>query len=403
MGRSSAPKSPDPAKTAAAQTQVNIDTAIAQQRLGQISQTTPWGRLDFRQTGSQNYVNPHDGSVTKIPQFAMVQSLSPQAQRIHDARIKAKGALAGVAAARAARLGSLPALRDVPAHGPQLVDQIADAGAIRRSYGSNFAAQRNAVQDALLARLSPSLEEDRRALEVRLAGQGITAGSAAFDRQIDTHNRARNDARLAAILGAGTEQSRLVGMEADRARFANAAQAQKFAQNAARAGFTNAARQQMAHNEARLRAEVMAQRQAGINGVTGLLRAAQPRAPGFSQTPGVRLPTVDYAGIIGEDYRARQRAHEAEMARWNSLAGGVMGMASGMLALSDRREKTDVKKVAMAQGFPVYRFRWRGAAGGKARPIQLGLMAQDVEKKKPEAVRHIGGRKYVDYGIALGR
>ena len=35
--------------------------------------------------------------------------------------------------------------------------------------------------------------------------------------------------------------------------------------------------------------------------------------------------------------------------------------------------------------------------------VQMGLMAQEVEKKKPEAVEEIGGIKHVNYGIALGR
>lgn len=62
--------------------------------------------------------------------------------------------------------------------------------------------------------------------------------------------------------------------------------------------------------------------------------------------------------------------------------------------LSDRRTKKDIKRIGKTDdGLPIYTFRYK--AGG---PIQMGVMAQDVEKVKPSAVKTVGGLKTVNYG-----
>ena len=74
----------------------------------------------------------------------------------------------------------------------------------------------------------------------------------------------------------------------------------------------------------------------------------------------------------------------------SASAGGTA--TDDYFALSDRRAKTDIAKVGTTyEGLTVYRFRYKG--GGS--PL-LGVMAQDVEKVKPAAVREIGGVKHVN-------
>lgn len=130
----------------------------------------------------------------------------------------------------------------------QITNNIGDAGAVNRSldfsrYG-DLNITRDSVQQALLDRLQPSLTSDRAALETQLANQGLTPGTPAYDRAIDAANRQSNDARLAAIAQAGTEQSRLFGLGLSDAQFQNSAQNQVFGQEATRAGFQNQAQQQ---------------------------------------------------------------------------------------------------------------------------------------------------------------
>lgn len=96
---------------------------------------------------------------------------------------------------------------------------------------------------------------------------------------------------------------------------------------------------------------------------------------------------------------------------FNGGSQGFMGSAigQGMSALgpsigsalsvfSDERMKENVKKVGSTDdGQPIYSFNYKG--GG---PTVLGLLAQETEKTKPEAVSvdPASGMKKVDYGVA---
>lgn len=76
-----------------------------------------------------------------------------------------------------------------------------------------------------------------------------------------------------------------------------------------------------------------------------------------------------------------------------------LGVASLPFILSDRRAKTDVKKVgSLHDGQPIYRYKYKGDP-----TTQIGLMAQDVEKKNPDAVGNLGNLKTVDYKKATDK
>lgn len=76
--------------------------------------------------------------------------------------------------------------------------------------------------------------------------------------------------------------------------------------------------------------------------------------------------------------------------------GSSLGGSMGGMALSDERAKEDVVKVGeLEDGTPVYRFRYKGDP-----KTQIGLIAQDVEQRKPEAVEEVNGTKFVDYETA---
>ena len=86
----------------------------------------------------------------------------------------------------------------------------------------------------------------------------------------------------------------------------------------------------------------------------------------------------------------------------SQVGGGLLGAGAlgylGYLALSDRRRKKDIHRIGTASGYPIYKFKYKGALG-----THIGVMAQDVEKRNPDAVRNINGTKYVDYSkLAVG-
>lgn len=88
---------------------------------------------------------------------------------------------------------------------------------------------------------------------------------------------------------------------------------------------------------------------------------------------------------------------------WLSSLGGGIGSALsslGPLAMfSDERVKDNVTEVGETHdGQPLYSYTYKGSD-----IPQIGLLAQDVEKRDPAAVGEIGGIKVVDYGRALGK
>jgi hypothetical protein len=81
---------------------------------------------------------------------------------------------------------------------------------------------------------------------------------------------------------------------------------------------------------------------------------------------------------------------------WSTIGSGL-GLASSLFKLSDRRLKRDIEQIGVTHNdLPVYTFRYQGDD-----ELHTGLMAQDVEKVRPEAVREFGGIKHVNYEAAL--
>ena len=79
-----------------------------------------------------------------------------------------------------------------------------------------------------------------------------------------------------------------------------------------------------------------------------------------------------------------------------SLSGSTTTTRQPGGFFSDRRLKEDVREVGKTNdGQPIYAYKYKGEPR-----TQLGLMAQDVEKVKPEAVGEVGGYKTVDYAKA---
>jgi hypothetical protein len=127
--------------------------------------------------------------------------------------------------------------------------------------------------------------------------------------------------------------------------------------------------------------------------LTGLRGGYQGPTPGTPQTatPSPGVAPTDVTGPVMQAYNAQVAQHNAGM-------GGLFGLGSSLLggwaqagfpaiAFSDRRVKTDVRKIADdPRGWGVYLFRYiheklKGAASWK-----LGYMAQEVQKVRPDAV-----------------
>jgi hypothetical protein len=80
-----------------------------------------------------------------------------------------------------------------------------------------------------------------------------------------------------------------------------------------------------------------------------------------------------------------------------SGGSGLLGLGSLLFGGSDRRIKEDIEEIGSVDGFPLYRFKYKGAPGK-----HVGVMAQDIERAKPALVMTLpSGVKAVNYGAIV--
>lgn len=350
MGKGAQPQAPDPLETAAGQTGTNIATSIANTTMGNVNQFTPYGNLTWSQVGSQDITDPFSGQTYTVPQWQSTQTLSDSQQAIFDDQQRAQRSIAQLGADQSDWLrsymgnrpdgGVSPDLQMTSSDAlPDIQTELGDSGEIASSYGPNdFSSDRLRVEQGLMDRMQPQFDRDRAQLDSRLASQGITQGSEAYNREIDRLSRQQTDARFNAMQAGGAEQSRLTGLAAQRAGFQNASQAQRFGQNQQAGTFRNMAGQQgfqnaMALNAANndVRAQQFALDAAGraqpLNEIMALASGSQVQMPNFQMNQPSQMQGVDYTGLVNNNYNQQMNA-------WNNQQNNAMqglGLVSKLL------------------------------------------------------------------------
>lgn len=164
------PSAPDPAQTAAAQGAWNSFTAQQQQQMNMIGQNSPWGSLDYQQTGSTWITDPN-GKRIEVPQYTANTTLSPEQQAIFDASQAAQGNLANIAKDQSAWLG----------------DYLKDPFQFSNQDAENWA------WDLASQRILPQQDQNRKDLENRLINQGLRPGTAGYNTAMQQLTNANTD------------------------------------------------------------------------------------------------------------------------------------------------------------------------------------------------------------------
>jgi hypothetical protein len=117
----------------------------------------------------------------------------------------------------------------------------------------------------------------------------------------------------------------------------------------------------------------------------------------FAQGQAYPFQTLGYLANIASGLGAGQGGTSSTTSPGPNILGQAFGTALALGSLpSDRRLKDDVEEVGKTfDGQPIYSFKYKGD-----NTTHIGLMAQDVEKKHPEAVGLASGYKIVDYDKA---
>lgn len=108
-------------------------------------------------------------------------------------------------------------------------------------------------------------------------------------------------------------------------------------------------------------------------------------------------PVAGIAGLGGQN-SGTSTTTQPQSTLSNVIGGTSAGV--GLLSLlSDKRAKEEIAPIGMLNdGQTVVRFRYKGDA-----PMRIGLLAQDVAEREPEAVTNVGGMLTVDHRKATER
>lgn len=397
----SAPKAPDPAKTAAAQADMNQNTAVTQYLLNATNQVTPQGKLTYSQSG-QNFApsangqkywyNPNTkeyrtsqpmtggGATTQkvpiyretnngrkivgykdqtvnsaasadpswqavtgnlVPQYTATTEYSPEQQALYEQQTQLGSKLNNLA------LGQTDRLSGLLSQPIQMPD-------------GTFTLGNEATESRLMElgrkRLDPVVAQRRSATETDMINRGVRPGTEAYRRAMEAQGQQENDAYNELLLS----------------------------------GRGQAAAESLQERQQRIQEAVLPRNQS-INEISALMGGGQVSQPTFQQTPTPGVNGVDYTGLVNQKYQADAQASQSKM---SGLLG--LGTALGGWMFSDRRLKSAVKRIGTHKiGVGLYEYIINGMK-------QIGVMADEVLQVKPEAVRSRNGVYQVNYDMIGG-
>lgn len=233
------------------------------------------------------------------------------------------------------------------------------SGTLGQQLTGNFTIGNEATEARLFdlgsKRLDPQFARQEEALRTRLLNSGIREGSDAWNAEMTRNDQSRNDAYNQLLLS----------------------------------GRGQAVQEQLAEDNQR------------INQISALLNGGQVSQPNFINTGQQNIATTDTAGIIQQDYANRMNAYNQQQQSLGGLFSGIGSGIGAFLGLSDDDEKKNKERHGKVDGkMGLWSFNYKDEPAGA--PKRIGLMASEVEKEKPSAVIRKGGKRYVDYGKALG-
>jgi hypothetical protein len=201
------------------------------------------------------------------------------------------------------------------------------------------------------SRLDPQWQQRQAALDTQLSNQGLTPGSRAYDAARQNANLAQNDAYAQAMYNAQTGAG-------------NAAFGQSLAANM--------------------------QPYQQLGALQGLAQPGNFMGAGRAETPNL-------LGALGQQYAGQLQNYGIDQAGKNSKLSGAASLGGAALAGSDERLKDKIERLPFEAipGVPFATWEWKHRPGER----QLGVIAQDLEKVRPDLVfLRDDGIRLVDYG-----
>jgi hypothetical protein len=131
--------------------------------------------------------------------------------------------------------------------------------------------------------------------------------------------------------------------------------------------------------------DIMQREMAAQNYLQQLLQAPEQAYMQYI-TPLLTVNPMQYMGQMRQEYKPGFMDYASGMLGAAGQIGGLIG------AFSDERLKDNIKPIGTWNGFTVYEFTFKGNNNK-----HIGLMAQDVEKTRPDAIMEVHGMKAINY------
>jgi hypothetical protein len=370
-----APAAPDYTGAAVAQGAANKETAIAQAKLNNPNVISPYG--------NQTVVwGAPDASGVSQP--TITQSLTPQAQKTLEAQQALQGNLAnlgGMAYTNAfdtlnkpfsfggpavqTSLGSPGTLQAGPTGGqygmaqggvnaPNLQTSLDLSGVAKMPINAGMTAQ-----EAIMARLEPTLARNRVSTETQLINQGLRPGTEAYDNAARILGQQENDQRTQAAL-----QGINLDMSANQQGYGQALNTGQFGNTSQLAGFTAGLQNQQAGNQAiaqnfgqgqsaaqmqnamvgqqanqnlqagqfgntaqqQALAQALQQRQLPINEISALMSQSQIQNPQFGAYQGSNIAAAPIANATAQTGAFNQNLYNQQTGTYNTNLAGLYSL-----------------------------------------------------------------------------
>jgi hypothetical protein len=176
MNSPSPPPAPDPVATAKAQGEMNQNTATQQQLLNMTNQVTPYGSLNYNQTGTNTFTGA-DGKQYSVPQFTATTTLSPDQQELFNKYTQQQKNLGDIGVSQTAKVGSI----------------------LNTPFDLNSATN-NQQADIQRKLLDPVWQQRQQSFDAKMRDQGIVPGSEAYTNAARDFGMQRDNAYNSALL-----------------------------------------------------------------------------------------------------------------------------------------------------------------------------------------------------------
>lgn len=289
--KSDAPPAPDYIGAANAQGAANVEAARATAKLSNPNVYTPYGS----QTVTYN------GDVPTV-----TQSLTPTSQKTLDAQQAVQYQLANLGQ-KGTNIASNVLDKPFSFGGPAVQTSLDLSNVAKMPVNAGTTGQ-----EALMARLEPSLQKQRTSTETQLINQGLRPGTEAYNNAIQLLGQQENDAR---------SQAALQGLNLDIG-----ANAQGYNQALQSGQFGNTAQQQAL-------AEAIQQRQMPLNEISALMSGSQIQNPQFGAYAGANVAPAPIANATAQQGAYAANAYNQQVAQDNALTSGLFSLGGAALGV----------------------------------------------------------------------